>query len=93
MEGMLTGAVCNINELKTSCEWQSILNVRVTRPDGWDITNFQYSWFEEVISIGEFLGRLEGSVFTRIIEGRFDVQDGICFGVTGELCGVYEKGV
>jgi hypothetical protein len=44
---------------KTSDEWQKE-NPRtvVCDPDGWDRTNFQYSWFEEEITFEEYNKRL-----------------------------------
>lgn len=54
--------------LKTSSEWYTILNenekkenIKITTimdPDGWDRTNFQYSFYEEMISEKEFQNRL-----------------------------------
>lgn len=44
--------------LKTSNEWQIIHpNPVVLDPDGWDRTNFQFSWFEELISLEEYCKR------------------------------------
>lgn len=46
-------------EVKTSAEWQAIHpNPRIMDPDGWDRTNFQYSWFEEQITFDQYRERL-----------------------------------
>lgn len=46
-------------ELKTSAEWQALHpNPMVMDPDGWDRKNYQYSWFEEKISYGEYKKRM-----------------------------------
>jgi len=44
------------SDLFTSEEWQKILDTDfiVYDPDGWDRNNFQYSWFEEKISLEEY---------------------------------------
>lgn len=45
-------------EKKTSAEWNEIINkprgIIVWDPDGWDRSNYQYSWFEEPITEHEF---------------------------------------
>jgi hypothetical protein len=46
-------------ELKTSEEWQKQFpNTKVLDPDGWDRKNYQYSWFEEKITLEEYTTRL-----------------------------------
>ena len=49
-------------ELKTSNEWYTILfpnnEVKILDPDGWDRTNYQYSWYEECIAESEFKMRV-----------------------------------
>jgi hypothetical protein len=46
-------------EYKTSEEWQQIYpTIKVLDPDGWNRENFQYSWFEEKITISEYNSRL-----------------------------------
>lgn len=45
-------------ELKTSLEWQKICKITVLDPDGWDRTNFPYSWEKEKITRQEFEKRL-----------------------------------
>ena len=47
--------------LKTSEEWQTLCRVEVLGPDGWDRRNFQFSWYEELITREEFEKRLEPS--------------------------------
>jgi len=46
-------------ELKTSEEWQKIYpQIKVLNPDGWDRSNFQFSWYREKISNLEYEKRL-----------------------------------
>lgn len=40
--------------LKTSAEWYDEYPLEIKDPDGWDRTNFQYSWYEELITFEEF---------------------------------------
>lgn len=45
--------------LRTSEEWQKLVQAiypdyMILDPDGWDRTNYQYSWHEELISQEEF---------------------------------------
>lgn len=50
------------NDIKTSEEWSQIINnVQVVDPDGWNRSNFQYSWFEEKIPVEEYINRVEKS--------------------------------
>jgi len=45
--------------LKTSAEWQEEYpDVIVMDPDGWDRRNYQFSWYEEKISLIEYNKRL-----------------------------------
>lgn len=46
------------NDLRTSYEWNKIYNRFITDPDGWDRSNFQYSFYEEKITEEEFTRRL-----------------------------------
>lgn len=48
------------SDLFTSEEWQKILDndFIVYDPDGWDRNNFQYSWFQEKISLEEYKQRV-----------------------------------
>ena len=46
-------------ELKTSNDWQKLIpDPKVLDPDGWDRRNFQYSWYEEKITLSEYNKRL-----------------------------------
>ncbi len=57
-------AGCEINlTLKTSEEWQKLCKAEVLDPDGWDRDpqNYQFSWYEELITRGEFERRLGSS--------------------------------
>ena len=49
--------------LKTSEQWQADAEHTwvVVDPDGWDRANFQYSFFEELITEEEFMKRLVNS--------------------------------
>jgi hypothetical protein len=54
---------------KTSQEWQLEHPMRdEDDPDGWDRTNFQYSWYEELITYDEFQKRLMSSTAIGKIE-------------------------
>lgn len=56
---------CINNLKKTSQEWQNILSdVKVIDPDGWDRTNYEYSWKEELITEDEYLRRCGRSTCT-----------------------------
>ena len=47
---------------RTSKEWQARLpEVVVLNPDGWDRSNYNYSWNVERISQGEYLRRRDKS--------------------------------
>jgi hypothetical protein len=69
-------------ELKTSEEWQKQFpNTKVIDPDGWDRQNFQYSWFEEKITLIEYTSRLHRSTVKGIIpkeETKQETQGYIC---------------
>lgn len=43
---------------KTSAEWQKDCEYIVMDPDGWDRTNYDYSWNQEEITEQEFDKRL-----------------------------------
>jgi len=51
--------------LKTSHDWylEMLLteNITIYDPDGWDRQNYQYSFFEELITKEEFTNRLNHS--------------------------------
>jgi hypothetical protein len=45
--------------IKTSAEWQlKYPSIKILDPDGWDRTNFTYSFYEEKITEKEFIKRL-----------------------------------
>lgn len=51
------GVIIRVNSdfKRTSDEWQKIkTNITVLDPDGWDRINFQYSWYEELITESEY---------------------------------------
>ena len=45
-------------EHKSSQRWAELTGVVVYDPDGWDRTNYQYSWFDEPITFAEFKRRV-----------------------------------
>ena len=50
--------------MKTSEQWNKepeFSNITILDPDGWDRTNYQFSWFEEQITKEEFEKRMFGS--------------------------------
>ena len=60
----------NLEELKTSAEWYKILpDIIVYDPDGWDRTNFEYSWNVEMISYKDYCKRLSISTCKFIRNG------------------------
>ena len=50
---------------KTSAEWIKEVGYEVLDPDGWDRTNFDYSWNKEKITMAEFERRLALSTVRR----------------------------
>jgi len=51
-----------MEELKTSAEWQERYPYpKVLDPDGWDRTNYDYSWNQEMISKKEYELRVSKS--------------------------------
>lgn len=53
-------------QLRTQDEWNTILSqVAILDPDGWDRQNFQYSFYEELISEEEYMKRLGKSTTYR----------------------------
>jgi len=47
-----------MDELKTSEDWQKLCKITVLDHDGWNRFNYQYSWYEEMISRKEFMQRI-----------------------------------
>jgi hypothetical protein len=51
-----------MEELKTSAEWETLVptdwKLKILDPDGWDRKNYQYSFFEELITQQEFVNRV-----------------------------------
>lgn len=47
--------------LKTSEQWYMDYPIQILDADGWDRKNFQYSWFEELITFTEFERRVMAS--------------------------------
>ncbi len=60
-------------EKKTSEEWQKLKpSPYVYDPDGWDRKNFQYSWYDELITEQEYVDRVMESTCMWKVE---DLQD------------------
>jgi hypothetical protein len=53
----------NEGQVRTSDEWKKLLypNTQIIDPDGWDRSDFSYSFYQERISIQEFNKRLMSS--------------------------------
>jgi hypothetical protein len=49
------------NELKTSDNWSKMYPYKIIDADGWDRNNFNYSWFEELVTWKEFNNRVMAS--------------------------------
>ena len=45
-------------ELKTSAEWNKVDKIKILDPDGWDRTNYNYSFHKEKISHAEYTRRI-----------------------------------
>lgn len=43
---------------KTSDQWNKEFNIEIMDPDGWDRANFEYSWYQEPITLEEFKNRV-----------------------------------
>jgi len=62
-----------LKEKKTSEEWQKELPYpKVLDPDGWDRTNYQYSWREELITAEEYFSRVMRSTCIHKIKEKND---------------------
>lgn len=47
---------------KSSQQWQSLYPYpKVLDPDGWDRENYNYSWYEELITLEEYNRRVSNS--------------------------------
>lgn len=55
---------------KTSEQWckELLSYTTILDPDGWDRSNFHYSWFEERITQKEFNNRLMNSTVSTLAE-------------------------
>ncbi len=59
-----------MENLRTSDKWQEEFPTpRVMDPDGWDRKNYQYSWFEELISEQEYKKRVCSSTCMNAYQG------------------------
>ena len=62
---IIKSEICDPKELKTSQEWYDIIpkehNLEIIDPDGWDRTNYEFSFNKERISKDEFDRRLMSS--------------------------------
>lgn len=53
--------------VKTSKEWQEETDILILDPDGWDRGNFQFSYYEEQITLKEFNRRTSESSTKRTL--------------------------
>ena len=55
----------NVEDLRTSKEWNELLckpnEFQILDPDGWDRSNWEFSWNEELITKEEFKMRVMNS--------------------------------
>ncbi len=62
------------SDLKTSKEWliglKENMNIVIMDPDGWDRTNYHYSFYEEKITFAEFNSRLHRSTVLKKCDGK-----------------------
>ena len=62
----------NFEEKKTSEEWYPIIfpkkEVVIMDPDGWDRSNWKFSWYKEEITRDEFNKRVMNSTCMRTIQ-------------------------
>jgi hypothetical protein len=62
-------AEVDIGGKKTSHAWYHEIypnnEVVIMDPDGWDRQNYQYSYFEELITFSQFMGRVMASTCIR----------------------------
>ena len=79
-------------EPKTSEEWQKQFpSTKVLDPDGWDRKNYQYSWFEEKITLAEYTTRLSRSTVYGIIPKEEQKQHLIDMMEKDEELGLYDQ--
>ena len=55
----------NMSQLRTSEEWNQKADYVVLDPDGWDRSDWHYSWFTEKITLDEFNRRICNSTILR----------------------------
>lgn len=48
-------------DLRTSEEWNQVKLHKIMDPDGWDRSNFKWSWYEQRITEDEFEARVAKS--------------------------------
>jgi hypothetical protein len=62
---------------KTSSDWyeQYFKKVKIIDPDGWDRSNWEYSWYQEPITKEEFRDRLTKSSIQILVPiGEFNLD-------------------
>lgn len=65
--------------MKTSDEWQKEFPYpKVLDPDGWDRTNFRFSWYEETITKEEYEKRVSVSTCMFKILSKEEVEKDRC---------------
>jgi hypothetical protein len=83
----------NIPEL-TSEDWSKLIDSedwKILDPDGWDRKNFQYSWYEERITINEFRKRcMTSTMMTKL--NKYPVDDLVIkYGINHEYVAIVKK--
>ena len=72
-------------KLKTSAEWQEANpDYLITDPDGWDIENFKFSWYQEKITQQEYDKRMVKSRVLDYHKVKLDQQDEKAHGMSPE---------
>jgi hypothetical protein len=65
----------NVEDLRTSKEWDELLckpmKFKILDPDGWDRSNWSFSWEEELITKAEFKMRVMNSTVSGMINEFF----------------------
>ena len=71
----MSGLRIRVNRSKrTSVEWQKqFSDIIVHDPDGWDRTNYEYSWYKELITLEEYNNRLTRSTCVGKV-GQFGIN-------------------
>jgi hypothetical protein len=83
--------------LRTSEEWQKLLPDQIVlNPNGWDKTNFQFSWFEELITAEQYFERtlISTCKWQNVMSKKFyrvchkDTLQGLWYDYQGQFTGL-----